>query len=93
MQNLNFDYKYGFSMPDISVFKTEKGISAQTVYQISKIKNEPDWMTEIRLKAFEIFRQKKMPDWGADLSRINFDEIFCAFSCAHYPYSCHIPLL
>ena len=75
MQNLNFDYKYGFSMPDISVFKTEKGISAQTVYQISKIKNEPDWMTEIRLKAFEIFRQKKMPDWGADLSRINFDEI------------------
>ena len=62
-------------MPDISVFKTEKGISAQTVYQISKIKNEPDWMTEIRLKAFEIFRQKKMPDWGADLSRINFDEI------------------
>jgi hypothetical protein len=41
-KDLNFDYKYGFSMPDTSVFKTERGINPQIVYQISKIKNEPE---------------------------------------------------
>jgi Fe-S cluster assembly protein SufB len=74
-KDLNFDYKYGFSMPDTSVFKTERGINPQIVYQISKIKNEPEWMTEFRLKAYDIFLQKKMPDWGADLSGIKFDDI------------------
>lgn len=75
MTNINFDYKYGFSMPDTSVFQTKRGISPQIVYQISKIKNEPEWMTDFRLKSFQIFLEKKMPSWGADLSNIHFDDI------------------
>lgn len=53
----------------------DKGLSEKTVRQISEIKKEPEWMTNVRLKALEIFRKKPMPLWGADLSHINFDEI------------------
>ncbi|OGK19523.1 Fe-S cluster assembly protein SufB [Candidatus Roizmanbacteria bacterium RIFCSPHIGHO2_02_FULL_40_13b] len=73
--DLQFDYKYGFSMPDTSIFQTKRGISPEIVYQISKIKNEPEWMTAKRLRAYEIFLTKKMPSWGADLSKIDFDDI------------------
>lgn len=40
------------------------------------MKQEPVWMTEQRLKAYEIFKKKPMPTWGADLSRINFKDIY-----------------
>ncbi|OGK14914.1 Fe-S cluster assembly protein SufB [Candidatus Roizmanbacteria bacterium RIFCSPLOWO2_02_FULL_37_19] len=73
--DLEFDYKFGFAMPDKSLFKTQKGINNETVLAISKIKNEPQWMTDFRLKSFKIFLEKKMPEWGADLSGIDFDEI------------------
>jgi Fe-S cluster assembly protein SufB len=68
--------KFGFNMPDRSVFKTQKGLSEQIISQISAAKNEPDWMLEFRLKAYRIFTTKPMPMWGADLSGINFDEIY-----------------
>ncbi|KKQ01874.1 MAG: FeS assembly protein SufB [Candidatus Roizmanbacteria bacterium GW2011_GWA2_36_23] len=74
--NLNFNYKYGFSMPQKYVFKAKKGLNEEVVAAISTMKKEPVWMTEFRLKAFGIFKEKNMPNWGADLSRINFNEIF-----------------
>jgi len=74
--NLNFDYKYGFSMSEKHVFKTKKGIDENIVRQISYLKKEPLWMTEFRLKAYSEFIRKPMPVWGADLSKINFDDIF-----------------
>lgn len=70
------DYKYGFSKPEESVFKTEKGLDEEKIRQISKIKNEPEWMLEKRLQAYRIFLEKKMPAWGADLSDIDFENIF-----------------
>ncbi len=73
---LNFDYKYGFSMPEANVYKSKKGIDESVVKKISAIKKEPGWMTDFRLKAFKEFKRKPMPDWGADLSKINFDDIY-----------------
>ncbi|MDP2632118.1 MAG: Fe-S cluster assembly protein SufB [Candidatus Curtissbacteria bacterium] len=70
------DYKYGFSKPENYVFKAKKGLSKDLVEQISEMKNEPEWMREQRLRALEIFLAKKMPKWGADLSNIDFDDIF-----------------
>jgi len=58
-----------------SVVRPSKGISREIVELISKEKNEPDWMREKRLAAFEIFLKKPMPTWGADLSKLDFDEI------------------
>src|SRR3990167_3164882 len=70
------DYKYGFSKPEKYVFKSKKGLDRSIVEQISSMKSEPGWMREQRLKALEIFFSKKMPIWGADLSTINFDDIY-----------------
>jgi len=73
---LNFDYKFGFSMPEKNIFKSEKGLNEKTVSDISLMKKEPDWMREFRLKAYNSFKKRKMPDWGADLSKIDFDNIY-----------------
>ena len=69
-------YKYGFRQPERSVFKAKKGLNREVVMQISDHKNEPDWMRRFRLKALEIFFQKPMPNWGPDLSALNFDDIY-----------------
>lgn len=74
--NIDFDYKYGFSKPQNYSFKAKKGLNKEVIKQISFMKKEPAWMKEFRLKSYEIFKQKKMPDWGADLSRIDFDNIY-----------------
>src|SRR3989344_4193196 len=70
------DYKYGFSKPENYVFKSRRGLDKSVVEQISSMKNEPLWMREFRMRALEIFFSKKMPTWGADLSTINFENIF-----------------
>jgi len=73
---LDFSYRYGFSMPQNYTFKAKKGLDESIVKKISYMKNEPKWMREFRLKAYEIFKRKMVPLWGADLSKINFDNIY-----------------
>lgn len=68
------EYKYGFHDEDVSLFKTKVGLTKETIIEISTIKQEPEWMLEYRLKAFEAFEKKSMQTWGPDLSDINFDE-------------------
>jgi Fe-S cluster assembly scaffold protein SufB len=75
--NLDQDYtqKYGFHDDIQPVFQTERGLTRRVVEEISHQKNEPKWMREFRLQAYEIFMSKPMPTWGPDLSQLNFDEI------------------
>jgi Fe-S cluster assembly protein SufB len=73
---LTKDYKFGFHDIDVSVFRTEKGLSPEVVAAISAHKNEPEWMLKFRLKALAHFRKRAMPSWGADLSGIDFDNIY-----------------
>ena len=68
------EYKYGFHDKDVSVFKTGKGLTEETVREISAIKKEPEWMLQRRLDAYHSFRDQKNPGWGPDLSEIDFDE-------------------
>ncbi len=68
--------KYGFHDKEQFVFKTRKGLDRDIVEEISKMKREPQWMTEYRLKALEIFEKKPMPNWGGDLSQIDFQDIY-----------------
>ncbi|XOU94026.1 MAG: Fe-S cluster assembly protein SufB [Candidatus Kerfeldbacteria bacterium] len=58
------------------LYKAKKGLDKKTVQDISYMKNEPKWMLDERLKAYDIFRKKKMQTWGGDLSQLNFDEIY-----------------
>lgn len=69
------EYQYGFSDPDTSVFKTEKGLNEGVVRQISAMKKEPDWMLEFRLKALKHYMQRPMPKWGADISQLDLSSI------------------
>ncbi|MFS0559646.1 Fe-S cluster assembly protein SufB [Terribacillus sp. 179-K 1B1 HS] len=69
------DYRYGFSDRDISIFRTEKGLTPRIVEEISKMKEEPQWMLDFRLKSLEQFYKKPMPQWGGDLAELDFDEI------------------
>jgi len=70
------EYKAGFHYPDISVFKTRKGLSEEVVNAISEHKGEPDWMRQFRLRAYRAFLKKPMPSWGADLSALDFDAMY-----------------
>ncbi len=70
------DYQYGFSDPDTSVFKTQRGLNEDVVRQISAKKNEPAWMLEYRLKGLKHYQQRPMPNWGADISELDLDNIF-----------------
>lgn len=70
------DYKFGFHKPEFAVFKTPKGLSKEVVEAISYHKNEPDWMREFRLQALEYFDQRPLPTWGADLSGLQFNNMY-----------------
>ncbi|MFT8361897.1 MAG: Fe-S cluster assembly protein SufB [Sporolactobacillus sp.] len=69
------DYKYGFREKDVSVFRTKRGLTEDIVREISKKKNEPQWMLDYRLKGLEHFYKRPMPQWGADLSGLQFDDL------------------
>lgn len=73
--SLNNSYAYGFHKPEKSSFKTPLGINKKVVEAISNYKNEPSWMRKFRLDALKIFEQKRMPSFGPDLSRLNFDNL------------------
>jgi Fe-S cluster assembly protein SufB len=68
-------YEYGFHKKEKSVFKVPLGINRHVVEMISNYKNEPDWMLKIRLQAYEIFKQKKLPSWGPDLSNLDLNKL------------------
>ncbi len=70
---VNEEYKYGFKDNDVSIFNTGKGLTEDIVREISKLKNEPEWMLEFRLKAYKAFKELPMPSFGPDLSFLDFD--------------------
>ena len=70
------EYQYGFRDEEDYVFKSGKGLTRATVEEISAMKSEPDWMRDFRLKALEHFEKRPMPNWGADLTGIDFDDIY-----------------
>ncbi len=70
------DYKYGFKDPEVHVFKSRKGLDEDIVRDISRMKEEPEWMLKFRLKALEHFQARPTPTWGPDLSTLDLDDIF-----------------
>ncbi len=64
--------KFDFKDEIVYLAETKRGLSRQTVEEISAFKSEPDWMLQFRLRAYEHFLKRPMPKWGGDLSRIDF---------------------
>src|SRR5262245_1142871 len=69
-------YKLGWSDELEYVFKPKKGLSDDIVREMSWMKGEPDWMRDFRLKALRHFGRRPMPNWGANLRGIDFDNIY-----------------
>ena len=67
------DYKYGFKDEDVSILNTGIGLNEEIIRRISKLKNEPEWMLEYRLKSYEAFKRLPLPSFGPDLSSLDFD--------------------
>ena len=74
--NIEYAEKYGFADAEDYFFKAEKGLNEELIRYMSRTKGEPDWMLEYRLKAYQHFLGRPMPTWGADLSSIDFDNIY-----------------
>ncbi|MGQ7296029.1 Fe-S cluster assembly protein SufB [Quadrisphaera sp. KR29] len=68
-------YQYGWADPDAAGASARRGLSEDVVRDISARKDEPEWMLRTRLKALKMFGRKPMPDWGSDLSEIDFENI------------------
>jgi Fe-S cluster assembly protein SufB len=68
-------YEYGWADSDTVGASARRGLNEEVVRDISAKKNEPEWMLELRLKGLRLFERKPMPNWGADLSGIDFDNI------------------
>ena len=69
------DYKYGFKDKDVSIFRAGRGLTKEIVEEISRMKEEPQWMLDFRLKSLDKFYEMPMPQWGGDLNDLDFDEI------------------
>jgi Fe-S cluster assembly protein SufB len=76
IQELDQGYRFGWHDPETFTFRPKKGLNEQVVEEISGIKQEPEWMRKFRLKALKHFQGRPMPWWGADLSSIDFDDIY-----------------
>jgi Fe-S cluster assembly protein SufB len=73
----NYDEVYGFHDDDVKyAYISEKGLSEEKVREISKMKKEPTWMTDIRVQAYHEFVNRPTPTWGGDLSKIDYDNIY-----------------
>ncbi|HET9200020.1 MAG TPA: Fe-S cluster assembly protein SufB, partial [Dehalococcoidia bacterium] len=68
-------YQFGFHDEEAPSFKVDRGLSEDTVRQISQIKDEPDWMLNFRLRGYKQFLRKPVPTWGGDLSTLDFQNI------------------
>lgn len=68
--------KYGFSKDKVEYDEFPKGLSEEVVRKISALKGEPDWMLQKRLTALKVFDSKPMPQWGANLNDIKFDDYY-----------------
>ena len=76
LKELGKGYRFDWKDPSHSVFVPKRGLTDQVVEEISERKDEPAWMRKFRLKALKHFQQRPMPWWGADLSGIDFDNIY-----------------
>src|SRR4051795_5678439 len=68
-------YEYGWGDADVAGASAKRGLNQDVVRDLSARKSEPEWMLERRLKALKLFDRKPMPDWGSDLSGIDFQNI------------------
>ncbi|NLM35024.1 MAG: Fe-S cluster assembly protein SufB [Clostridiales bacterium] len=66
---------YDIRNEDRYSFKVSSGLTPEIVEEISREKNEPQWMREFRLKSLEIYNKLELPTWGPSLDELDMDNI------------------
>ena len=61
---------YDFRYEEKDAYKVDAGLTPAIVEQISREKNDPDWMLELRLKSLEIYNKTGIPEWGPPIDEI-----------------------
>jgi Fe-S cluster assembly protein SufB len=73
---IKHDYKYGF-VTDIKSIKPSKGLNEAIIEFISNKKSEPDWMLEMRMASYRVWKKMKEPDWSkVKYPKIDFQDIY-----------------
>ena len=76
VSKLSGTYKYGWNT-DIEMDYAPKGVNPDIVRLISSKNNEPDWMTDWRLSAFERWEGMSIPNWAMlTLAEIDFQDLY-----------------
>ena len=66
---------YDFRFEQKDAYRVHEGLTADIVRQISQEKNDPQWMTDFRLKSLETYNQIEVPQWGPSIEGLNMDNI------------------
>lgn len=66
---------YDAADQELHKYKSKPGVNKKIVEEISRQKNEPQWMREKRLKGLEFFEQTPLPNWGPNLSALDLQDI------------------
>lgn len=66
---------YDIKNKDEASYKVQQGLTREVVEDISRVKNEPKWMLDLRLQSLEIYNQLEMPTWGPSLHELDMDNI------------------
>ncbi len=66
---------YDIKNEDKARYKTQSGLTPDIIRDISREKNEPEWMLDFRLKSLDIYNSKPIPTWGADISGLDMENI------------------
>ncbi len=66
---------YDIKNEDNYDFKMKKGLTREIIEELSKQKNEPEWMKEFRLKALDVYESLELPTWGPDISELDMNDI------------------
>ena len=74
IESISDKYEFGWHDSDAAGQAAKRGLDEDVVRYISEMKDEPEWMLKLRLKALKIFQRKPIPNWGPDLQFLDFDE-------------------
>ena len=74
VQDINTAW-FDFADKDDYAYKMTAGIDKSVVVELSRQKNEPDWVLQLRLQALDLYNTLPMPSWGPSLQELNMDEI------------------
>jgi len=78
LKGFGSDYteRYGFHDAENYLYKAPKGLNKEIIAKISEFKDEPQWMRDFRLKAYEYFLARPQPTWGSPmLAEVDYDDI------------------